>query len=130
MKAIDLLNIYHVFMALAEKELDLNTACIIAKNINTLSVLKNTIEARREKLIEIYALRDDAGNILADENGILKGFTDGSAFNLEMKELLSTEIPTGNDLIPISKESLSSIKITPQTVLPLITFNLLREESL
>lgn len=130
MKAIDILNIYHVFMALAEKELDLNTACVIAKNIHTLSVLKNTIEARREKLIETYALRDDAGKILADENGMLKGFTDGSAFNHEMNELLSTEVPMGNDLIPVSKESLSGIQITPQTLLPLITFDLLREESL
>ncbi len=75
-------------------------------------------------------MRDDAGNILADENGMLKGFTDGSAFNLEMNELLSTEIQMRSDLIPVSKESLSGIQITPQTLLPLITFDLLREESL
>ena len=128
MNGIQLLNLYEVFMYLSDKELDINTACIIAKNIHGLTLLKDTVDGKRRKIIEKYAMRNTDGEILSDENGMITEFTDVNAFNIEMGKLLSSNIETYNDIITINKKSLSEIKITPQSLLLLMDCGLLKED--
>lgn len=128
MNGIQLLNIYEVFMNLSDKELDINTACIIAKNIHYLAPLKDTVDSKRRKIVEKYAMRNTNGEILSDENGMIKEFTDLEAFNMEMGKLLSSNIEVQDDIIPIDKKALSEIKITPQSLLLLMDCGLLKED--
>lgn len=127
MNGFQLLNLYEVFVGLSNKELDINTACIIAKNIHNLILLRDTINDKRKKIIEKYARRNAEGEILSDTNGMITEFTDIASFNVEMDKLLSSDIEMHDDIIPINKESLSDIKITPQSLLLLMECDLLKE---
>ena len=50
MKALNIFNIYESLTTLADKDLDLNTACDIAKDIQNLSIPKQILEQKRNKL--------------------------------------------------------------------------------
>lgn len=116
--ANNILNIYHTLTILADKELDLNTACTIAKNIRELDVLKNIIEQKRDTLIQEYAEKDVNGTIIpADDNGNIK-ITDTHQFMMKMEEILNTELDVSLDTI--SKTALKDIKISPKDIFPLM----------
>ena len=127
LKAIDILNLYDAFANLSGKELDLNTACTIAKNINILSVTKKIIDEKRNRLISDYAVKDSNGGIITDENGAVKSFTDKETLNQKLNDLFLCDVDVDN-MNAIAKNALSDIKISPQALLVLLQSNLLDEE--
>ena len=127
LKAIDILNLYDAFANLSGKELDLNTACTIAKNINILSVAKKVIDEKRNRLISDYAVKDSDGEIITDEHGGIKGFTDKESLNRELNDMLLSDVDI-DDMNSIAKNALADIKISPQVLLALLQGNLLNEE--
>lgn len=127
LKAIDILNLYDAFANLSGKELDLNTACTIAKNINILSVAKKVIDEKRNRLISDYAVKDIDGEIITDEHRGIKGFTDKEALNRELNDMLLSDVDI-DDMNSIAKNALADIKISPQVLLALLQGNLLNEE--
>lgn len=113
-----ILNIYNTLGILYDKELDLNAACIIAKNIKEIETSKTVIDKKRDGIITEYAEKDENGNVLpADENGNIK-ISNAQEFYKKMDDLLTTEIDINID--SFSKDSLKDIKISPKDILPLM----------
>lgn len=118
LKAIDILNIYHSLEKMSDLELDLSPACTIAKNLKELAVAKEVIENKRNKLITEYAKKNEDGTICQLENGSIE-IQQPETFSAKLDELLSSETET--NLIKIPKETLSEIKVSAKTLLPLMT---------
>ncbi len=118
LKAIDILNIYHSLEKMSDLELDLSPACTIAKNLKELAVAKEVIENKRNKLITEYAKKNEDGTICQSENGSIE-IQHPETFSAKLDELLSSETET--NLIKIQKQTLSEIKVSPKTLLPLMT---------
>lgn len=119
MKTNNILNIYNALGVLATIELDLNTACIIAKNIKELETFKSVIDSKINSIIAEYAERDEDGNfVYTNENKTAIKILNIQDFNKKTEELLSAEIDI--NLNRISKDSIKNIKISPKDILPLM----------
>ena len=53
--AFNILAICESLAKISEKEFDLNTACVIASNLNALSVPRETIDNKKNEIITKYA---------------------------------------------------------------------------
>lgn len=128
LKGIDILNLCETFSFLSTKEMDLNTAVLVAKVIQELSTPKQVIDDKKNNLIFEYALKKEDGEIDTNADGTVKGFVNKEEFEQKLNSLLSENVCI-EDISPLPAKSLSSIKISPQVLFPLIQFNLLREEN-
>ena len=119
MKAINILGTYESLTTLADKDLDLNTACDIAKDIQNLSIPKQILEQKRNKLIQEYGEKDDEGNLKTNDNGSIS-FTENNEYecNKKIAELFDEDVDL--ELIKIKKSALKDIKISPKVALGLI----------
>ena len=121
LKAIEILNIYDSLVKISEAEFDLNTACIIANNIKSLSVTKETIDTKRNDIIAKYAEKNEQGEINSAENGEVK-IVDIGNFNVELNDLLISVVEV--DLKTISKSVINDVfkdsKISPKVILSLM----------
>lgn len=124
LKALSILNTYEALTKLADKELDLQSACTVAKNLKELSLAKEVIDKKRKELIDKYAEKNADGTPVQEGDGIK--ITDVPAFMQHMNELLASE--TEAQLSPISKSALSEIKISPKDILSLT--ELLKEDEI
>ena len=119
MKAINIFGIYESLTTLADKDLDLNTACDIAKDIQNLSIPKQILEQKRNKLIQEYGEKDDEGNLKTNDNGSIS-FTENNEYecNKKIADLFDEDVDL--ELIKIKKSALKDIKISPKVALGLI----------
>lgn len=117
LKAFDILNKYDNLTALANKEVDLLTACTIAKNINALALSRDVINKKRDNIVLKYAEKDENGNVIQKENGNLN-ITDIEKFNTEITEILETEIEV--EIGKISIEKLQELKVSPAEISSLL----------
>lgn len=125
LKAFEILNIHDSFSKIADKELCLNAACLIAKNLKELSTAKEIIDTKRNNIIFEYAEKDEKENIRQTDDGSVK-ILDVSEFHVKLNELLEEE--TSIRITPIPKKELSDIKVAPKTVMILEEKNLLSED--
>lgn len=116
LKAYDVLTKFEAFNKLAEKEIDLSSACIIAKNLKELAIYKDEIDKKRDKVIVDYAEKDDNGEVVKTEDGGIK-IADVLAFNNDIQAILETEIEV--EIAKLNKDRLSEIKISAKDILPL-----------
>ena len=116
LKALDILTKFEAFNKLAEKEIDLSSACTIAKNLKELAIYKEEIDKKRDQLIIDYAEKDDNGEVVKTEDGGIK-ITDVLAFNNDIQTILETEIEV--EIAKLNKDRLSEIKISAKDILPL-----------
>ena len=119
MKAIEIINVYEALTKMAEKEMDLKTACIIAENIKTLSIYKEKSEEKRDKIILEYAEKDDDGNPIITENNNVK-ISNMPECNGKIVELLNTDLDVEIKKIP--KSSLENLSLSPKDILPLLDY--------
>ena len=117
MKAINILEIYESLTALADKDLNLSTACDIAKNLQALTIPKQIIEQKRDKLVLEYGEKDEKGQIIQNKNGGIKIINEAE-FQKKFNELIESDIEV--DLIKIKKSALGDIKISPKIILGMI----------
>ena len=119
MKAINIFGIYESLTTLADKDLDLNTACDIAKDIQNLSIPKQILEQKRNKLIQEYGEKDDEGNLKTNDNGSIS-FTENNEYecNKKIAELFDEDVNA--ELVKIKKSALKDIKISPRIAIGLI----------
>lgn len=116
LKALDILTKFEAFNKLAEKEIDLSSACTIAKNLKELAIYKEEIDKKRDKLIIDYAEKDGNGEVVKTEDGGIK-IADILAFNNDIQKILETDIEV--DITKLNKDKLSEIKISAKDILPL-----------
>lgn len=117
LKAFEILNIYETLVKLADKELDLNTACTIAKNLKETHTAKEVIDKKRDKIVLKYADKDEDGNAKQFDDGHVE-ISDKNAFAKEIDEMLNTYVTV--DIKKIQMDALSEIKISPKDILHLI----------
>ena len=119
MKAINIFGIYESLITLADKDLDLNTACDIAKDIQNLTIPKQILEQKRNKLIQEYGEKNDEGNLKTNDNGFIS-FTENNEYecNKKIAELFNEDVNV--ELVKIKKSALKDIKISPKVALGLI----------
>ena len=113
----EFLNICDAFSRLITKEMNLNTACSIAKNIKEMDVVKKVIDNKRNEIIKRYAKKDSEGNVITKNDGNIEEITNIEEFNSKMSDLLSQEIDV--DISKISKSDLRNITISPMDILSL-----------
>lgn len=113
----EFLNMCDAFSRLITKEMNLNTACSIAKNIKEMDVIKKVIDEKRNSLVKEYAKKDPDGNIIINNDGSVGSITNIGEFNSKMSDLLSQEIDI--EITKISKSDLSNIPISPMDILSL-----------
>ena len=119
MKALKILNIYESLTTLADKDLDLNTAFTIAKNIQSLTVPKRIIEEKRDKLIQTYAEKDKDGKIRQNkDNTIIFSESNAKECDKKLTALFNEDINI--ELAKIQKSALADIKISPKLILGLM----------
>jgi hypothetical protein len=116
LKALDIINKFEALNKLADKETDLSTAIIIAKNLKELSTYKEIIDKKRDSVIVKYAEKNDNNVISQDENGNVK-ITDINSFNKDLSEILDTPIEVNLLLLP--KDKMMDMKISAKDILPL-----------
>lgn len=116
LKALDIINKFEALNKLADKETDLSTAIIIAKNLKELSTYKEIITKKRDIIIIKYAERNDDDVVVRDENGNVK-ITDVDGFNKDISEILDTSIEVNLLLLP--KDKMMDMKISAKDILPL-----------
>ena len=112
----EILDIISSLNVLATKELKLSSAYVVAKNIKALSVIEELINNKRKSIIDMYAEKDENGNIVSNENGIR--ITDMNRFNNEINTLLSEEIEI--ELTKIKMSDIENITISPADVYQLM----------
>ena len=98
--AFNILAICESLAKISEKEFDLNTACLIAGNLNNLSVPRETIDTKRNEIIAKYVQKNN------DINNLML-----SSVDVELKK--------------IPKKAFEDMNIAPKDILPII--NLLEE---
>ena len=113
----EFLNICDAFSRLITKEMNLNTACSIAKNIKEMDVVKKVIDNKRNEIIKRYAKKDSEGNVITKNDGSIEEITNIEELNSKMSDLLSQEIDV--DISKISKSDLRNITISPMDILSL-----------
>ena len=123
LKASEIIEIYDSLAKIADKEIDFNTACIIAKNIKNLSISKEIVDKKRNEIVLKYGEKDNDGKLKENDEGSVK-IENMNGFMSEIDNLLSSE--TDVDIIQISKESIKDLKISAKDAMGLI--NILSEE--
>ena len=126
LKGIDILNISGVFSFLATKEVNLNTAVTIVNNIKILSVPKQVLDEKRNKIVADCALKEN-GQVVTNDDGSVKEIINKKEFNKRMSTLFSEEVDV-DELKSIDMKSLSNVTISPQMLAVLMSFNLITEE--
>lgn len=113
----EFLNMCDAFSRLITKEMNLNTACSIAKNIKEMDIIKKVIDEKRNSLVKEYAKKDSEGNIITNNDGSVGSITNIGEFNSKMSDLLSQKIEI--EITKISKSDLANISISPMDILSL-----------
>ena len=117
LKASDVIEIYESLTKIADREIDFNTACIIANDLKVLTPSKEVTDKRRDSIVAKYAVKTAEGNIEQDENGNIK-IVDANSFMKEMDELLKSETDIDIKLIP--KDSIKELHISAKDVMGLM----------
>lgn len=126
LKGIDILNISEVFSFLATKEVNLNTAVTIVNNIKILSVPKQVLDEKRNKIVADCALKEN-GHVVTNDDGSVKEIINKEEFYEKMNALFLEEVDI-DEMKPVPTKSLSNITISPQMLAILMQFNLIKEE--
>ena len=126
LKGIDILNISEVFSFLATKEVNLNTAVTIVNNIKILSVPKQVLDEKRNKIVADCALKKN-GQVATNDDGSVKEIINKEEFYEKMNALFLEEVDI-DEMKPVPAKSLSNITISPQMLAILMQFNLIKEE--
>lgn len=126
LKGIDILNISEVFSFLATKEVNLNTAVTIVNNIKILSVPKQVLDEKRNKIVADCALKEN-GQVVTNDDGSVKEIINKEEFYEKMNALFLEEVDI-DEMKPVPAKSLSNITISPQMLAILMQFNLIKEE--
>jgi len=97
---------------IAQKQLPVKVSYAIAKNISKIEGELKIYNSERDKLIEKYGQKDQAGKTIINENNQIKLKEESiSAWNEDIKSLLDIEIDI--DIHKFSLNELNGINISP-----------------
>lgn len=97
MKIITLINAANIFEKFAQEKMVTQLAYKIMKFCKAVAVEEEFYQTRQNEIINIYAVKDENGQVVADQNGIIKIIPDKIAeANAAMIELNGMEVEAPN----------------------------------
>lgn len=112
----DVKNSYEALSELANKELPIRVAFILASNMKILSPFLETLQTNYTALVEKYCVRDKDGNVVHSENGSVPIAEEyAQEFIAKSKELMDTEIDVA--ITPISVSAFDGVTVKAKLLL-------------
>lgn len=120
-KIRELLNCTDALQKLAGKELKAKLAWQVARLLKSADTELSSFNETRMNLIKKYGEKDEAGELITDENGNCKILTDSvETFSNELNELVETEIEINANKLKV--DDLNDIDFTPAEMNALESF--------
>lgn len=117
----DVLNASEAFSNMMTQSVKGSVAFKIARLARELNKENETFNTERQKMLEIYCVKKDNGELDVNENGNVKILPDKvDEFNLEFQALLDTEVEINAD--KLSLDTLDEFDLTPQQMIFLDKF--------
>ncbi len=112
--AAQLYEVYSVINRLANSPLPIKIAYAFSKNIKAIKRELEELTELRQKLIDEYAERDEAGNVVMPSKDEIKLKDETkNEFNTKFKDFLNMEIEIEVHTVSLNQFTMSNINLTP-----------------
>lgn len=116
-----ILNASETFSTIMQQSFKGSLAFKIARLARELNKEMETFNTERQKLLQKYCVKDENGEIKANEDGTVQIEQNKiNEFNEEFSSLLETEVEINADKLPV--DSLDNFDITPQQMISIEIF--------
>ena len=120
-KLNDIVNATETFNKIMQQSFKGSLAFKIARLARELDKEMQTFNTERQKIIQKYGEKDENGELIVDEKGLVKfNKTNIKEINEEFNSLLNTELEINADKLPM--DSIDNFEITPQEMLQIEVF--------
>lgn len=120
-KLNDIVNATETFNKIMRQSFKGSLAFKIARLARELDKEMQTFNAERQKIIQKYGEKDENGELIIDEKGLINfDKTNLKEINEEFNSLLNTELEINADKLPM--DSIDSFEITPQEIISIESF--------
>lgn len=117
----DILNATETFKVIMQQSVKGSTAFKIARLVRELDKEMQTFNDERQKLFQKYAEKDENGELIVDENNLIKFPPENvQTINDELNALLETELEINADKLPLS--AADQFELTPQDMMNIEMF--------
>lgn len=117
----NIVNSIDTFQVIMQQSFKGSLAFKIARLARELNKEMETFSEQRRKIVNEYSLKDENGEIKADENGNIQITPDRiQEFNTEFTNLLNTEVEINADKLPM--DSIDDFEVSPQQMLNIEMF--------
>lgn len=101
---------YEALNELANKELPVRVAFVLASNMKVLAPFLETLQTNYSELVEKYGTRDDDGNVINENGNTPISNENVQQFITESKELMDTEVEVAITTISVSAFDEAQVK--------------------
>ena len=120
-KLNDIVNATETFNKIMQQSFKGSLAFKIARLARELDKEMQTFNAERQKIIQKYGEKDENGELVVDEKGLVNfDKTNLKEINEEFNSLLNTELEINADKLPM--DSIDNFEITPQEIISIESF--------
>ena len=120
-KLNDIVNATETFNKIMRQSFKGSLAFKIARLARELDKEMQTFNTERQKIIQKYGEKDENGELIVDEKGLINfDKTNLKEINEEFNSLLNTELEINADKLPM--DSIDNFEITPQEMLQIEVF--------
>ena len=117
----DILNATETFKVIMQQSVKGSLAFKIARLARELDKEMTTFNEERQKLFQKYGEKDENGELVIDENNIIKFPPENiDLINEELNSLLSTEVEVNADKLPVNE--VDQFELTPQQMMNIEMF--------
>lgn len=117
----DILNATETFKVIMQQSVKGSLAFKIARLARELDKEMTTFNEERQKLFQKYGEKDENGELVIDENNIIKFPSENiDLINEELNSLLSTEVEVNADKLPVGE--VDQFELTPQQMMNIEMF--------
>lgn len=128
MTLIDVLNRQRILATLADKKLPYKLAYAISKNLSKFQAEVETIEKTRKSFIENYAVKDDNGEFVIEDNQYKIEDGKMEEFNSEFQNFMSTETEIDIFAVPESVLETDDSRFDVLTVAQIVALDFMIEQ--
>lgn len=116
----DILNNNDIFRQVYQSPMPARTAFKIARLIRELEKENTTFNESRDKILEKYAMRDDNGAMMQEDNQVMISPDRTEDFQKEIDSLLKTSVEINADKLTL--DDLADVSLSPKQIIDLGNF--------
>ncbi len=116
----DILNNNDIFRQVYQSPMPARTAFKIARLIRELEKENTTFNESRDKILEKYAMRDDNGAMVQEDNQVMISPDRAEDFQKEIDSLLKTSVEINADKLTL--DDLADVSLSPKQIIDLGNF--------